>query len=128
MFKISWLFKASVLLAGLMSVALSWAAPPILVLNSLSASVSVIDPVTYAEIKRIPVGKEPHHIYMTPDSKSALVANATGNTITFIDPKTGDIQRTLTDMVDPYHLRFSPDMKSFKSCRYLQVASKGQRV
>ena len=101
MFKISWLFKASVLLAGLMSVALSWAAPPILVLNSLSASVSVIDPVTYAEIKRIPVGKEPHHIYMTPDSKSALVANATGNTITFIDPKTGDIQRTLTDMVDP---------------------------
>ena len=113
MFKISWLFKASVLLAGLMSVALSWAAPPILVLNSLSASVSVIDPVTYAEIKRIPVGKEPHHIYMTPDSKSALVANATGNTITFIDPKTGDIQRTLTDMVDPYHLRFSPDMKWF---------------
>ena len=113
MFKISWLFKASVLLAGLMSVALSWAAPPILVLNSLSASVSVIDPVTYAEIKRIPVGKEPHHIYMTPDSKSALVANATGNTITFIDPKTGDIQRPLTDMVDPYHLRFSPDMKWF---------------
>ena len=113
MFKISWLFKASVLLAGLMSVALSWAAPPILVLNSLSASVSVIDPVTYAEIKRISVGKEPHHIYMTPDSKSALVANATGNTITFIDPKTGDIQRTLTDMVDPYHLRFSPDMKWF---------------
>ena len=113
MFKISWLFTASVLLAGLRSVALRWAAPPILVLNSLSASVSVIDPVTYAEIKRIPVGKEPHHIYMTPDSKSALVANATGNTITFIDPKTGDIQRTLTDMVDPYHLRFSPDMKWF---------------
>ena len=87
--------------------------PPILVLNSLSASVSLIDPVTFAEIKRLPVGKEPHHLYMTPDSKSVLVANAAGNSITFIDPKTGDVQRTLNSIVDPYHLRFSPNMKWF---------------
>jgi YVTN family beta-propeller protein len=86
---------------------------PILVLNSLNANVSVIDPVTWTEIKRVPVGKEPHHLYLTPDEKSVMVANAEGDSITFMDPKTAAVQRTLTGIVDPYHLRFSPDMKWF---------------
>lgn len=85
--------------------------PPIFVLNSLDATVSVIDPSTYAEIKRVPVGKEPHHLYLTPDEKSLIVANAGGNSLTFIDPRDGNVQRTLRDLADPYHLRFSPDMK-----------------
>lgn len=89
------------------------AAPPILVLNSLNANVSVIDPVTYKEIKRVPVGKEPHHLYLTPDSKSVMVANAASDSITFLDPNTGEVQRTLKGILDPYHLRFSPDMKWF---------------
>ncbi|WP_298923971.1 YncE family protein [uncultured Ramlibacter sp.] len=86
---------------------------PIFVLNSLDASVSVIDPVTWKEVKRLPTGKEPHHLYMTPDEKSVIVANALGDTLTFIDPKTAGIQRTLRGVFDPYHLRFSPDMKWF---------------
>lgn len=86
---------------------------PIFVLNSLDASVSVIDPVTFAETRRIPTGKEPHHLYLTPDEKSLLVANALSNSLTFIDPVTAQVQRTLTDIVDPYHLRFSPDMQWF---------------
>lgn len=86
---------------------------PIFVLNSLDATVSVIDPGTFKERTRLPVGKEPHHIYLTPDRKSLLVANAVGDTLTFIDPVTATIQRTLTGIVDPYHLRFSPDMKWF---------------
>ncbi len=86
---------------------------PIFVLNSLDANVSVIDPVSFSEIKRIPTGKEPHHLYLTPDEKSLLVANALSNTLTFIDPHTAEVQRTLTDIVDPYQLRFSPDMKWF---------------
>ena len=86
---------------------------PIFVLNSLDATVSVIDPVRFAEIKRIPTGKEPHHLYLTPDEKSLVVANALGNSLTFIDPVTAEVQRVLTDIVDPYHLRFSPDMKWF---------------
>jgi YVTN family beta-propeller protein len=86
---------------------------PIFVLNSLDATVSVIDPVTFAEVKRIPVGKEPHHLYMTPDEKSLLVANAVGDSLTFIDPATAQVQRTLTGISDPYQLRFSPDMKWF---------------
>lgn len=86
---------------------------PIFVLNSLDATVSVIDPVGFTERKRIPTGKEPHHLYLTPDEKSLLVANALGNSLTFIDPVSAEVQRTLTDIADPYQLRFSPDMKWF---------------
>lgn len=86
---------------------------PVFVLNSQDATVSVLEPGTYAERKRIPVGKEPHHLYLTPDEKSLLVANAVGDSLTFIDPVTAEVQRTITGIVDPYQLRFSPDMKWF---------------
>ena len=105
---------ASVLLvaAGL-AAGVAAAAAPIFVLNSQDANVSVIDPVTWAELQRIPTGKEPHHLYLTPDEKSLLVANATSDTLTFLDPRTAQVQRTVTGIVDPYQLRFSPDMKWF---------------
>ena len=107
--------------ASLVSACLVWllaapavyAAPPLFVLNSQDANVSVIDPVTWTEAQRIPTGKEPHHIYLTPDEKSLLVANATSDTLTFLDPRTADVQRTVKGIVDPYQLRFSPDMKWF---------------
>ena len=88
-------------------------ANPVFVLNSLDATVSVIDPVTWVETRRIPTGKEPHHLYMTPDEKSVIVANALSDTLTFIDPKTAEVQRTVRGILDPYQLRFSPDMKWF---------------
>ncbi|MCS6945516.1 MAG: YncE family protein, partial [Sutterellaceae bacterium] len=47
---------------------------PIFVLNSLDADVSVIDPDSFTEIRRIPTGKEPHHLYLTPDERSVIVA------------------------------------------------------
>ncbi|CAB3720138.1 MULTISPECIES: YVTN family beta-propeller repeat protein [Achromobacter] len=101
-------------LAGVgMALSAAAASAPIFVLNSLDANVSIIDPVTYKEVRRVPTGKEPHHLYLTPDEKSLMVANATGNTITMMDPKTGEVQRTLTGIVDPYQLQFSPDMKWF---------------
>ncbi len=87
--------------------------PPIFVLNSLDATVSMIDSQTFTETRRIPVGKEPHHLYLTPDEQSVIVANAGGNSLTFLDPKDGTVQRTLRNLADPYHLRFSPDMKWF---------------
>jgi len=89
------------------------ASPPISVLNSLDADVSVIDADTFTQIKRIPTGKEPHHLYLTPDEKSLIVANALGDSLTFINPVTAEVQRTLRGIADPYHLRFSPDMKWF---------------
>ena len=89
------------------------AAAPVFVLNSLDGNVSVIQPEGWREIRRIPTGKEPHHLYMTPDEKSVIVANALGDSLTFIDPRTAEIQRTITGILDPYQLRFSPDMKWF---------------
>ncbi len=86
---------------------------PVFVLNSLDADVSVIDPVSWRELRRIPTGKEPHHLYLTPDEKSLIVANAQADSLTFIDPRTAEVQRTVRGVVDPYHLRFSPDMKWF---------------
>ena len=89
------------------------AAQNIFVLNSLDATISVVDGASFKEIRRVPTGKEPHHFYLSPDEKSLIVANATGNTLSFIDPATGELQRTVRDIVDPYQLRFSPDMKWF---------------
>jgi YVTN family beta-propeller protein len=103
----AWLAAALLLVSGLAA-----AQPaPIFVLNSLDADVSVIDPITWREIKRIPTGKEPHHLYMTPDERSILVANALADTLTFIDPRTAEVQKIVRGVTDPYHLRFTPDMR-----------------
>ena len=83
---------------------------PVFVLNSLDATISVVDPLQWKEVKRVFTGKEPHHLYLTPDEKSVIVANARSDSLTFIDPRTGVVQRTLRGILDPYHLRFSPDM------------------
>jgi YVTN family beta-propeller protein len=107
-----WLGLLLLAMAGLCAVAQAQSAP-IFVLNSLSASVSVIDPVSWREIKRIPTGKEPHHLYLAPDEKSLIIANALSDSLLFVDPKTADVQRTVRGILDPYQLRFSPDMKWF---------------
>ncbi|MBT2323443.1 beta-propeller fold lactonase family protein [Variovorax paradoxus] len=85
--------------------------PPVFVLNSLDATVSVVDPVSWTEKLRIPTGKEPHHLYLTPDEQSLLVANSAGDSLTFLNPRTAEVQRVVYGIIDPYHLRFSPDMK-----------------
>lgn len=87
--------------------------PPVFVLNSLDATVSVIEPTVWTEKMRIPTGKEPHHLYLTPDERSLIVANSAGDSLTFLDPRTAEVQRVVYGIIDPYHLRFSPDMKWF---------------
>nr|WP_209436007.1 selenium-binding protein SBP56-related protein [Paracidovorax oryzae] len=107
-----WLF--SIVCSGLLWTGAALASttpPPVFVLNSLDADVSIIDPATWQEVRRIPTGKEPHHMYLTPDEKSLVVANALADSLTFIDPRTAQVQRTVRNIVDPYHLRFTPDMK-----------------
>jgi len=87
--------------------------PPVFVLNSLDATVSVVDPVNWSEKLRIPTGKEPHHLYLSPDESSLIVANSAGDSLTFLNPRTAEVQRVVYGIIDPYHLRFSPDMKWF---------------
>jgi YVTN family beta-propeller protein len=103
-------FALLMLLAGL---AQANGRPPVFVLNSLDADISVVDPASLAVVKRIPTGKEPHHLYLSPDEKSLIVANALADSLTFIDPRTAEVQRVVRGIPDPYHLRFSPDMKWF---------------
>ncbi len=113
MFFQSWprLVVALSLSAAALGAAAAGPTKPIFVLNSLDADISVVDPVTFKQIKRIPTGKEPHHLYLSPDEKSLLVANALGDSLTFLDPHTAEVQRVIHGIVDPYHLRFTPDMK-----------------
>ena len=72
-------FSRAVLALLMCGAASAQAANPLFVLNSLDANVSVIDPVSWKVTKRISTGKEPHHLYMTPDEKSVIVANAGGD-------------------------------------------------
>ena len=103
----------AVLAWGLLTASVVAAAPPVFVLNSLDANISVVDPQRWTEIKRIPTGKEPHHLYLTPDEKSLVIANALGDSLLFVDPRTAQVQRQVSGISDPYQLRFSPDMAWF---------------
>lgn len=85
------------------------------VLNSGEGSISIIDKVAMQEIKRIPVGKEPHHLMATPDDRFLIVANAASNNLIFLDPITGEIKKTIENISDPYQLGFSPNRKWFVS-------------
>ena len=80
------------------------------VVNSNSASISVIDMSTRHEMRRVPALREPHHVMLTPDGKSLLVGDTAGNQMLFLDPATGDVQRRVP-VSDPYQLGFSPDGK-----------------
>ena len=82
----------------------------VLVLNSGDASLSVLDEGSGAEIRRVPVLREPHHFALSPDGKELLAGDAGGNEVLFLDPKTGELRRRVP-VADPYHLQFSPSGK-----------------
>jgi YVTN family beta-propeller protein len=80
------------------------------VVNSRSASVSLIDMTRLVELRRIPMLREPHHLMLSPDGKYLLVGDTVGNEMFFLDPSTGAIERRLP-IADPYQLGFSPNGK-----------------
>ncbi|CAM3755074.1 cytochrome D1 domain-containing protein [Polynucleobacter arcticus] len=86
-----------------------------IVLNSGEATVSLIDMPTRKVIKTVPVGKEPHHLMMTPDQKTLLVANAVGNDITLMNPVSGELTGKIPNIIDPYQIGYSPNYKWFVS-------------
>jgi YVTN family beta-propeller protein len=80
------------------------------VVNSRSASVSLIDMTKLTELRRIPMLREPHHLVLSPDGKYLLVGDTVGNEMFFVDPANGEVKRRLP-VSDPYQLGFSPDAK-----------------
>ncbi len=85
----------------------------VVVLNSRDASVTLLDQKTGSTLKTLDVGKEPHHLYPTPDNSMLIVANAQSDDLIFLDPVTGEFKARVKNIPDPYHLGFSPDKKWF---------------
>ena len=86
---------------------------PVFVLNSRDASVSFIDPIKMTVIGEVNVGKEPHHLYPTPDASQVIVASAMSNELHWFDPLRGQLSQRIRQIDDPYQLGFSPDRKWF---------------
>ena len=76
--------------------------------NSLSNTVSVINPSTYRVIDQFPVGALPQHVTPSYDLKTLWVNDDAGNSLTPIDPRTGKPGKPVP-VTDPYNLYFTPD-------------------
>jgi YVTN family beta-propeller protein len=76
--------------------------------NSLSSTVTEIDPRTYRVTRTFAVGAGPNHVTPSWDGSVLWVNNTVGGSLTPIDPRTG---RALTpvEVADPYNLYFTPD-------------------
>jgi YVTN family beta-propeller protein len=84
--------------------------PLIYVPNSLSNTVTVIDPQTYKVIGTHPVGALPQHVTPSYDLRHLYVLNDNGNSVTVINPRNGSFGRTVP-VADPYNMYFTPDGK-----------------
>ncbi|MBS0522324.1 MAG: beta-propeller fold lactonase family protein [Proteobacteria bacterium] len=93
-------------------------ADQVIVLNSEEASYSVLSRSQRAEVQRLPLGREPHHLIQTPDGKEVLIASTVTNELVALDTKTGERKRTIPGIVDAYQLGFSPDGKWFVTASY----------
>jgi len=93
-----------------------------IVLNSGEATVSLIDMATRKVTKTFYVGKEPHHLMMTPDEKTLLVANAVGDDIALLNPITGEITGRIPKIIDPYQIGYSPNGAEFKLAKSIPAA------
>jgi YVTN family beta-propeller protein len=82
--------------------------PLIYVPNSLSNTVTVIDPKTYKVIGTHSVGTLPQHVTPSYDLRHLYVLNDNGNSVTVINPRNGSFGRTVP-VADPYNMYFTPD-------------------
>jgi YVTN family beta-propeller protein len=97
--------------AGMMNP--KWARDPyrIYVPNSLSNTVSEINPHTYKVTRTFAVGGQPNHITPSWNGSVLWVNNTDGYSLTPISPKTGLPGRPVP-VADPYNLYFTPDGKN----------------
>jgi len=84
--------------------------PRVYVPNTVSNTVTIIDPATYKVIDTINVGRLPQHITPSYDLKTLWVLNDKGNSLTEIDPVTGKKGKTIP-VDDPYNMYYTPDGK-----------------
>ncbi|MFO1085925.1 MAG: hypothetical protein U1E21_15280 [Reyranellaceae bacterium] len=107
------MFRLAIVASLLMLAAANARADTVLVLNSDEASYSIISRSSRTELVRLPVGREPHHLFRTPDGKDVLIGSTVTNELLVLDNKTAEKRGLVRDIVDPYQLGFSPDGKWF---------------
>ena len=90
----------------------------VVVLNSEDASYSLLSRSKRVEIRRLPVGREPHHLVLSPDGKEVVISSTVTNELVMLDAQTGERRSAVRNIVDPYHLGFSPDGKWFVTAAY----------
>jgi YVTN family beta-propeller protein len=90
-----------------------WAHDPyrIYVPNSISNTVTEINPHTYKIIRTFAVGADPNHVTPSWDGSVLWVNDTRDSSLTPIDPRTGKPGRPV-GVADPYNLYFTPDGKS----------------
>jgi YVTN family beta-propeller protein len=93
---------------GMISAVARRALSRVYVPNGGSASVSVIDPVTYSVVRTFPTGAVPQHVVPAYDLSVLWVANQDENSLTPIDPVTAEPGLPVS-VDDPYNLYFTPD-------------------
>jgi YVTN family beta-propeller protein len=82
--------------------------PMIYVPNSVSNTVTEIDPATYQVVRTFPVGAQPQHVVPSWDLKTLWVTSDIGNSLTPINPKTG-LPGPPVPVADPYNMYFTPN-------------------
>lgn len=82
----------------------------IYVTNSLSSTVTVIDPATHEVIDTLDVGASPIGIVALPDASAVYVANSVDDTVSVIDTSDNTVDaETIAVGGTPYGLAVSPD-------------------
>jgi len=78
--------------------------------NSLSNTVSEINPATYKVVRTFRVGEEPQHVVPSWDLKTLWVTSDLGNSLTPINPRNGRPGHPVA-VRDPYNMYFTPNGK-----------------
>jgi YVTN family beta-propeller protein len=82
--------------------------PLVYVPNSVSNTVTEIDPANGQVVRTFQVGAEPQHVVPSWDLKTLWVTSDQGNNLTPINPQTG-LPGPPVPVEDPYNMYFTPD-------------------
>ncbi|HEU0204842.1 MAG TPA: cytochrome D1 domain-containing protein [Burkholderiaceae bacterium] len=70
-----------------------------------------IDTATDTVVAKVPVGKHPAHVVLTPDGRFAYVTNGGENTVSVVDTTARQVVATIPVGAYPHGIRISPDGK-----------------
>jgi len=82
------------------------------VANEDSATATVLDTRSGAIISRVPVGKEPEGVRVSPNGAYVLVTNESDNSISIVDATQLKVLRSVTVGKRPRDIAFTPDGKT----------------